>query len=444
MSCCTGSHVTHFSRINHYCRFGPGFCQVRKALSARVMCSSQERPAQDSLGCFMEELDIVQTGASDDLLKDCTVAVKDSYDIKGCLTSNGSPTWRETHPVATATAPAVVALLQAGARVVGKTVMDEMAYSLEGQNYHYGTPINPCCPNRIPGGSSSGSAVAVAGGLAELALGGDTGGSVRIPASFCGVFGIRPTHGRVDISRSCPLAPSFDTGGWFARDASMLEKAGRVLLDSSSQPLIHPTKWLVGADAFDLCSETVSKALYESLSPRIDGLKDILGSEPVETVIAEGENLASWVNVFRICQGWEIWQTHGEWIRNSNPIFGPGIKDRFEMASKITKQEFKQAHRRREEITEHLYSMLKNNVLTIPTANGPAPKKGASLEEMNEFRSRTLALTSIAGLAGLPQVTIPLATVDGCPVGLSIIGPKGSDESLLRIAVQVESLCMKP
>ena len=88
------------------------------------MCSSQERPAQDSLGCFMEELDIVQTGASDDLLKDCTVAVKDSYDIKGCLTSNGSPTWRETHPVATATAPAVVALLQAGARVVGKTVMD--------------------------------------------------------------------------------------------------------------------------------------------------------------------------------------------------------------------------------------------------------------------------------------------------------------------------------
>jgi len=444
MSCCIRPHVAHLSRIKQHCIFRAGLRKGRKALSARVMCSSQERAAQGSLGCFMEELDIVQNGKSDGLLKGCTVAVKDSYDIKGYLTSNGSPTWRETHPVATETAPAVVALLQAGARIVGKTVMDEMAYSLEGQNHHYGTPTNPCCPDRIPGGSSSGSAVSVAGGLAQLALGGDTGGSVRIPASFCGLFGIRPTHGRVDISRSCPLAPSFDTGGWFARDASMLEKAGRVLLDKNTKAPIHPTKWLVGVDAFDLCSDTVSKALYDSLSVRIDGLKGILGSEPTETVIGEGENLASWVDIFRICQGWEIWQTHGEWIQTSNPVFGPGIKERFEMASKITKQEFEQAHRRREEITEHLDSMLQNNILTIPTANGPAPKKGASLEEMNEFRSRTLALTSIAGLAGLPQLTIPLANVDSCPVGLSIIGPKGSDESLLRIAVQLESLCMKP
>jgi len=391
-------------------------------------------------GCLMESLDLGGTG-EEGPLTGYSAVVKDSYDIEGYRTSNGSPDWRESHPVATDTAPAVSRLLEAGCKVVGKAVMDEMAYSLEGQNHHYGTPVNPACPSRIPGGSSSGTAAAVARGLADIGLGGDTGGSVRIPASFCGIYGIRPTHGRVDISKSCPLAPSFDTGGWFARDAGLLERVGHVLLDPATRYHAPLPRWGVGVDAFDLVPTSVSKAIYTRLSSNFEGVKGILGS-PVEVTIAsvEGLDLEGWVDVFRVCQGWEIWKTHGAWIEKEKPNFGPGIKERFEMASKITEEEFIQAHDLRDKIAKHLDSLLENTMLTIPTAYGPAPKIGLAADELGHFRSKTLALTSIAGLAGLPQITIPLATVESCPLGMSIVGPKGSDEHLLHVATILSRL----
>lgn len=175
-------------------------------------------------GAVLERLSLKLASDQVGVLSNLTVAVKDSYNIAGLATSNGSPDWLESHPVATVTAPAVGKLLNAGATIVAKTVMDEMAYSIEGQNHHYGTPLNPASPDRIPGGSSSGSASAVAQGLADIGLGGDTGGSIRIPASFCGLFGIRPTHGRVNITGSVPLAPSFDTGGEYC-NGCLLQRA---------------------------------------------------------------------------------------------------------------------------------------------------------------------------------------------------------------------------
>lgn len=405
-------------------------------------------PSPDHGGSLMEKLDLSYPDA-DGPLKGCSVVVKDSYDISGYYTSNGSPHWRETHPVAVSTAPAVDSLLKAGAHVMGKAVMDEMAYSIEGQNHHYGTPRNPKCPDRIPGGSSSGTAVAVASMMADIGLGGDTGGSVRIPASFCGLFGMRPTHGRIDIRGSCPLAPSFDTVGFFARDATLLKKVGCVLLDnqeesSSSQTLqASKTTWLVGVDAFNLCSDGVSKVIYDTLSPHIEELKSIL-SNPVDTVICPDEGgLPGWFDVFRVCQGWEIWHTHGDWIQNTNPTFGPGIQERFDMASKISMDDFEIADKKRRAIGTHLENLLDNSILMIPTASGPPPLKNLPIQEMQDFRSRTLALTSIAGLAGIPQVTIPLATLDDCPIGLSILGPRGSDTMLLDIAIQLEHILLQ-
>lgn len=391
-------------------------------------------------GAFMERLDLSYPDA-DGPLKGYSVIVKDSYDIQGYYTGNGSPEWRETHPLAVSTAPAVERLLKAGARVVGKAVMDEMAYSIEGQNHHYGTPVNPRCVDRIPGGSSSGTASAVASSMADFGLGGDTGGSVRIPASFCGLYGIRPTHGRIDIQGSCPLAPSFDTVGLFARDAALLKKASCVLLQGSSlkvdpKPL---DTWLVGTDAFTMCSEGVSMLIYEKLSPHIQTLREML-SKPVDTVICKNQTLSDWFDVFRICQAWEIWQTHGDWIQTNTPSFGPGIRERFDMASKVTREEFEIADKKRSDIRQHLDDLLEHSLLMIPTASGPAPLRNLPVEEMVDFRSRTLALTSIAGLAGLPQVTIPIATKDDCPIGLSILGPRGSDEILLDLAIQLESI----
>lgn len=133
--------------------------------------------------------------------------------MDGYVTGFGNPDWARTHPPAKTTAPTVLALLRAGATSVGKTVMDEMAYSINGENAHYGTPKNPCASDRIPGGSSSGSAVAVGANLVDFSLGTDTGGSVRVPAAFCKIHGFRPSHGVVSVDGVIPMAQSFDTVG---------------------------------------------------------------------------------------------------------------------------------------------------------------------------------------------------------------------------------------
>lgn len=391
-------------------------------------------------GAWIEEFSVpiqTPTPAQPRTLEGFTVAVKDSYDIAGHKTGNGSPAWRDSHPAASATAPAVDKLIKAGAIIVGKCVMDEMAYSIEGQNYHYGTPLNPVGAERIPGGSSSGTASAVAQGLADFGLGGDTGGSVRVPASFCGLFGFRPTHGRVDISGSVPLASAFDTGGWMTRDAELLEKVGGVLLEGPSAPLPKPVRWLVGTEAFKMCSKEVASRIYEPLSAAMDGLGGVLSS-PIETsVCGDGESLIDWFEVFRVCQAHEIWRTHGAWVQASERAFGPGIKERFEMASKITDEQFEAASRRRAAISARLDAMLDGSVLMIPTTSSEAPIKGLGVEELQQLRTTTLALTSIAGLGGLPQVTIPVSGADGAggqaPVGLSLVGPRGSDEALLTL-----------
>lgn len=170
-------------------------------------------------------------------LSGLSFAVKDVFDIKGNTSGAGNPDWLRTHPPAESTAPALLALLQRGAALEGTTQTDELMYSLNGENAHYGTPINPVAPDRIPGGSSSGSAVAAAAGLVDFAIGTDTGGSIRIPSSYCGLYGFRPTHGAVSTEGLIPLAHSFDTVGWMSRDVNILLKTGCVLLKKTSQLL---------------------------------------------------------------------------------------------------------------------------------------------------------------------------------------------------------------
>src|SRR6185503_7830288 len=197
-------------------------------------------------------------------LSGLTFGAKDIYDIAGHKTGFGSPDWLRTHPAATRTAPTVQRLLKAGADMVGRTHTDEMTFSLNGENAHYGTPVNVNAPGRIPGGSSSGSASAVAGGLVDFALGSDTGGSVRAPASFCGIYGLRPTHGRISLEGACPLASSFDTAGWFARDADVMERVGAVLLREERDSTL-PRGLLVAEDAFELAGPEATAALQRGL-----------------------------------------------------------------------------------------------------------------------------------------------------------------------------------
>ena len=391
------------------------------------------RPAWDALGAFVPAPQPRIAGKPTGPLAGLSFAAKDIFDVAGFVTGCGNPDWARTHAPATRHAAAVQALLDGGAELVGKTVSDELAYSLNGQNHHFGTPTNVNAPGRIPGGSSSGSAAAVAGGLADTALGSDTGGSIRIPASYCGLFGLRPTQDRITLEGVMPLAPSFDTVGWFARDAATLRRVGSVLLNGEG----HATRWkrlLLAEDAFALAVPAAQAAL----APLVERLGQRLSAaERVQA--AEEDGLEDWMWRFRHIQAREIVETHGAWIAATHPAFGPEIQERFDWAASITEAQAEPARELRRAFARHLAGLLGGDaLLCLPTAPGIAPLCSSTADQMITHRAAVLSLTAIAGLSGLPQVTLPLARVEGCPLGLSLIAPAGGDEDLLAFA---EAFC---
>ena len=383
----------------------------------------------DGLGAFVPGSPVRLEGANGGPLSGLGFAVKDIFDIAGHVTGCGNPDWARTHAPAAATAPAVQSLLDAGATMIGKTVTDELAYSLNGQNHHYGTPTNGNAPGRIPGGSSSGSASAVAGGACDFALGSDTGGSVRIPGSYCGLFGIRTSHGRLALDGIMPLAPSFDTIGWFARDPALLRRVGEVLLGPEGET--EPTGLLFPEDAWALADAPARDALLpflETLQARFGVAERVVLGEP-------GGGLARWMLRFRHLQAAEIRAVHGAWIDEAKPEFGAEVGERFAWALDLPAALAEDAKPEREAFADRLRDLLRNGaLLCLPTAPGIAPPLDASPESLRMHRGQVLSLTSIAGLARLPQVTLPLAQVSGCPVGLSLIGMHGGDGLLLRLA----------
>ncbi|WP_282606811.1 amidase [Pelagibius sp. Alg239-R121] len=385
----------------------------------------------DSLGAFLPDSNVNLAGADDGPLRGVTFAAKDIYDIAGHVTGCGNPDWAQSHAAATMTAPAVQRLLDAGAYLVGKTITDELAYSLNGQNHHYGTPSNSNAPGRIPGGSSSGSASAVAGGLVDTALGSDTGGSIRTPASYCGLYGLRPTHGRIPLDNVMPLAPSFDTVGWFTRDAELLRRVGEVLFEEAVDSTAAPTHLLIAEDAFALAEPDVRTALepfVQKLEARLTAGKGMILGEP-------GGGLGEWMWRFRKIQASEIWRVHGDWIEAQKPAFGPEIAERFAWAQSVDPGEAADASTARQEFTARIDAIIPaDTLLCLPSTPGIAPLVSASTESLLEHRGSVLSLNSIAGLSGLPQVTLPLATVSGCPVGLSLIAGRNADMALLAFA----------
>ncbi len=358
-----------------------------------------------------------------------TFGLKDIFDVAGHRTGFGSPDWLRTHPPAPAHASVLTRLLAAGAHLVGKTHTEEMAFSLTGENAHYGTPVNPAAPDRVPGGSSSGSASAVAGGLVDFAIGSDTGGSVRAPASFCGVYGLRPTHGRIALDGVCPLAPMFDTCGCFARDAQMLARVGSVVFDTTIPTELPRVRVLVASDAWALSTAETAAAL----APAVQHIEEQLGRATAVTLAPEG--LSSWFDVFRVLQYDDIWRTHGDWVRACTPIFGPQVAARFDAVSRVAPDEVRTMTVRRAEIAARLDALLDGDtVLLMPTVPDVAPKLALPPQETVAVRERMLALLCVAGLGGLPQLSMPMGIVQGAPVGLSLIAGRGRDALLLALA----------
>ena len=380
------------------------------------------------LGAFLDDAPVRIAGRAGGPLWGLRFAAKDLFDVAGTITGAGSPEFRAGRVPASAHAPAVARLLDAGASLVGKTHTDELAFALNGENAHYGTPINPAATERVPGGSSSGSASAVAGGFVDFALGTDTGGSVRVPASHQGIFGIRTTHGAISLAGVVPLAPSFDTVGWFARDPALMLRVGDVLLPSAAS--LASRRLLVADDAWGAVEPDVHHSLVDALKP----IALALGSVH-HLVLAAPEGLASWLDTFRTLQLAEAWASHGAWIERARPRLGPGIRERFEAAARVTAAERERASAFRERVRLRIRAVMEpGDVLCLPSAADIAPLRGSSGEALERFRARTLSLTCVAGLAGLPQVSLPLGRARGAPVGLSLLALPGGDRFLLELA----------
>ena len=358
-------------------------------------------------------------------------AAKDLFDVAGHPTGAGNPDW--VQPIPGRHAWAVQALLDAGATLVGKTVTDEVSLGILGESAWFGTPLNPAAPGHVPGGSSSGSASAVAQGLCDIALGTDTGGSVRVPASFCGLHGIRPTHGRLDLSGMLPQAPGSDTAGWFARDAASFARASAVLLDEAIPPAI-PARLVIATDAFGFADPGTA----EALQPMIERLKALIPDWREDILAPQG--LSVWGRAQRSLQPAEAWATFRPWVERDNPRMAFGVARGLVAGSMITEAERGWAALMRREARARLRHLLPpGTVLAMPTTPFPAPPAGLPLPEQTPLRDAILCLCAHGGLAGHPQVSIPGALAEGRPVGLSLVAARGADALLVGTALALEN-----
>jgi amidase len=382
---------------------------------------------------FVPGVSLRIAGAPSGPLGDLTFAAKDLFDVAGFPTGGGNPDWARQHPIPTRHAWAVQRLLDAGATLIGKTITDEVSLGILGENPFEGTALNPKAPDRVPGGSSSGSASAVAQGLCDVALGTDTGGSVRVPASFCGLYGIRPTHGRLDLTGMLPQAPSSDTTGWFARDAATFARVSEVML-GESVPATLPTRLVVAIDAFGFADPETS----EALQPMVQALSAMM-KEVREDLLAP-PGLSVWARAQRTLQPYEGWLTFKEWLDRDNPRMQFSVARGLAMAAAIPESERQWAALMRAEARARLAWLVPpGTILCMPTTPFPAPRKGLPLATLDPLRARIGCLTSHGGLTGVPQVSVPGATVNGLPIGVSIVGARGSDAALVAVARAMEA-----
>jgi len=383
---------------------------------------------------FVPESGVARARLHEGALSGLSFAVKDTFSIRGHVSSAGHPDWARSHLPAERYAPLVEQLMREGADLVGVTILDELAFSLTGTNTFYGTPENPRASGRLCGGSSCGSAAAVAAALCDFALATDTAGSVRVPAAFCGLFGIRATHGLLSMEGVVPLAPGFDVPGFLARDAHTFGAVGSVLFGAKSPRGLE--RVLVADDALALCDAGVPELLRDQLERAIKRL-----GVRHETIEAAPEGFFELSAAFRRLRSREVWSTHGDWITRTKPAFSPAVHERFEHCRLLSESgpDSEADLALRERVRERLRDWLTpGTLLFLPPAPGIAPRIDAPAAELETFRARALELGSLAALAGAPQLVIPARELDGAPLGLSFVGAPEQDAWLTQIAAPLD------
>ncbi|HKV14137.1 MAG TPA: amidase [Reyranella sp.] len=387
----------------------------------------------DDIGAFVPGPRVRIEGRAGGPLSGLTFAAKDLFDVAGVPTGGGNHDWPTGRAVPQRHAWAVQTLIDAGATLIGKTITDEVSLGILGENPFDGTPANVRARGRVPGGSSSGSAAAVAAGLCDTALGTDTGGSVRVPASFCGLYGIRPTHGRIDVTGMLPQAPTADTTGWFARDAETFAKVSAVMLGEAI-PTALPARLVLAADAFGFADAGVAAALQ----PMVKRLAALVGHSREEVMAPQG--LSVWARALRSLQPVEAYATFKDWLDTRNPRMAFSVARGLLAGAAIPVGEQTWANLMRQEVRARMAHLVPaGTILCMPTTPFPAPLAGQKLSVLDPLRDRITCLCAHGGLAGHPQVSLPGATVDGLPIGLSIIGARGSDAGLVAVARALEA-----
>jgi Asp-tRNA(Asn)/Glu-tRNA(Gln) amidotransferase A subunit family amidase len=353
------------------------------------------------------------------------VAVKDLFALAGHRVGAGVPAYLADAPVEQVTAPSVQALLDAGADVTGIARTDELAYSIAGANPHYGTPPNGRVPGALPGGSSNGPASAVALGQADIGLATDTGGSIRVPASYQGLWGLRTTHGRVPREGLLPLAPSFDTVGWLTRDRSTLAACSRVSAVGAPS-VAAPERFVVAPGLLAGLGADVRTAFRTWTAERVHADEVDLG------------DVAAAQEAFRVLQAFEAWSVDGEWLTGHPGAVSGAVAERFRLAAAISEDE---AVRARDAVEVHrarFAEVLDGAILLLPAAASIAPQATADPASIDAVRTQTLRLTCVAGILGAPALSAPLLEVGGAPLGVCLVGPRDSDDALIHLAAALE------
>ena len=390
---------------------------------------------QDTVGAWVPHGQFSLPATSVGSLSGLSFAVKDLFHIAGIPTGAGNPTWLATHETPTVTSPLVEQLRAAGASVAGKVITDELAYSLNGDNMHYGTPINVNAPGRVTGGSSSGSAAAVAAKLVDFALATDTGGSTRVPASYCGIWGLRTTHGLLSVENVVPLHSSYDTMNWFAHDADTFLKVAKVLLPASD---FNARRVLKPSAVWALASEDFQPGLNDVLAKAVS----IVGAPAQEISFTNtDETLEQWRLAYVAHGAAEAWALHGDWISANNPTFSAPITGRWDAAKKLTAQEASTAKLNTARIRKQIRDLIATDaIVVLPSAAGLAPLVNATGADVDAMRTRTMHITCIGGISGVCQVSIPYKNAAGLPVGISLMGPAGSDLQLIEMAINISKM----
>jgi amidase len=387
----------------------------------------------DPLGALVPDGPTDFGAAGEGPLSGITFVAKDVIDVAGTVTGAGNPDWAAAHEPAATGALCVSALIGSGARLVGKGQCAELAFSLSGGNAHYGMPRNPAAPERDPGGSTSGPAAAVAGGLCDLGLGTDTLGSVRVPASYCGLYAYRPTHGAIATAGVLPLAQRFDTVGLLARRPDVLRRCAEVLIGAPVADEDAPPRRLLLVDALLAAADPhVAEAVRAAAERLARGLGAAL--ERVSRLPGEAPDLGSALAAFNALQGREAWRNFGAWVERARPSLGADVQARLERAAGVGPAQVADAGPIAAAVGDAIRLLGAGQALVLPAAGTPAPPRDAGPDAREAARLGAGQLTCLASLAGAPSVSLPLAHVDELPVGVGLVAAPGGDRALLAAA----------